>query len=519
MSIEQRTPPQDSDSKLKLGPTLAKVIGHIEPNYLGTLEVSLLKKNGNDLTEDGQTAFVKYAPAFYGVTNYGFQGSNKEDINDTQKSYGMWMVPPDVGVNVLCIFVDGNIADGYWIGCVPDKFANHMIPAIAASDVLDISADDKKKYDVSRLPVGEINRVVNDLKEGAAVDKVKKPVHGFADVLLTQGTLEDDVRGITTSSARRDLPSAVYGISTPGPMDRRPNAKREKIGPKNSKTDTPVPVSRLGGTQFVMDDGDAQFQRKTKAHEGPPEYADTLAKEKGEDNIPYSEYFRIRTRTGHQLLMHNSEDLIYIGNARGTTWIEMTSDGKIDIYAEDSISVHTKNDMNFRADRDINMEAGRNFNVNTTGGSINMQAEVQLAMMSKLDVGITAYGTMDIQADGQLAIRSKDANIEIKSASTTTLTAGGEIGVGSGGNIVMKASPDIHMNGPAPKDAVAARRVDTFTLHLNPVTDGSLEWKDRYKSPDDLFSIMKRVPMHEPWPFHEHFAPTEFKPTKTDRES
>jgi hypothetical protein len=174
--------------------------------------------------------------------------------------------------------------------------------------------------------------------------------------------------------------------------------------------------------------------------------------------------------------------------------------------------------MNFRADRDINMEAGRNFNVNTTGGSINMQAEVQLAMMSKLDVGITAYGTMDIQSDGQLAISSKDANIEIKSATTTTLTAGGTIGVGSGGNIIMKASPDIHMNGPDPATAVAARRVDTFKLHLNPTTDGSLKWTDRYKG-EDTFSIMKRIPMHEPWAFHEHFDPTLFKPEKTDRET
>jgi hypothetical protein len=124
---------------------------------------------------------------------------------------------------------------------------------------------------------------------------------------------------------------------------------------------------------------------------------------------------------------------------------------------------------------------------------------------------------MDIQADGQIAMTTK-ANLEIKSATTTTLTAGGEIGVGSGGNIIMKASPDIHMNGPAPKNAVAARRVDTFSLHLNPATDSSLEWKDRYKT-DDVFSIMKRIPMHEPWVFHEHFAPTEFKPAKTDRES
>lgn len=515
MPIEQRSPPQDNNVEQAI--RLAKVVSHLEPAYLGTLEVTLLKEQGNNVTDDTQTTYVKYAPPFYGVTGFSFQGANKEDINDTQKSYGMWMVPPDVGVTVLCVFVNGNIADGYWIGCVPDKYANHMVPAIAASDMLDISAADKKKYDVSRLPVGEINRVVNTLKEGAAIDKIKKPVHGFAEVLLTQGTLEDDVRGITTTSARRELPSSVFGISTPGPLDKREGAKRATVGKKDSKSPKPVPVSRLGGTQFVMDDGDPNFVRKKKPSEGPMEYADVLKGEKGEPTIPYSEYFRIRTRTGHQLLMHNSEDLIYIGNSRGTTWIEFTSDGKIDIFANDSVSIHTENDFNLRADRDINLEAGRNVNIRSENASVNVEAEVQLSMMAKIDVGITAYGTMDIEADGQMAIRT-DANLEIKSASTTTLTAGGTIGVGSGGNIIMKASPDIHLNGPAPKTAVAARRVDPFSLHFNPIVDETLPWKDRYKSKDKVISIMKRIPMHEPWPFHENYAPAEFKPAKTDRE-
>ena len=71
---------------------------------------------------------------------------------------------------------------------------------------------------------------------------------------------------------------------------------------------------------------------------------------------------RLRTRTGHQILMHNTEDLIYVGNAKGTAWIELSSNGKIDIYARDSISVHTENDLNFTADRDINFQAGREFN-------------------------------------------------------------------------------------------------------------------------------------------------------------
>ncbi|MFM6199336.1 MAG: hypothetical protein ACKPE1_09375, partial [Dolichospermum sp.] len=65
---------------------------------------------------------------------------------------------------------------------------------------------------------------------------------------------------------------------------------------------------------FVMDDGDKDGQ---------------------------NELVRIRTRTGHQILLHNSADLIYIANAKGTAWVELTSNGKIDIFAQDSVSIHT----------------------------------------------------------------------------------------------------------------------------------------------------------------------------------
>jgi hypothetical protein len=84
-------------------------------------------------------------------------------------------------------------------------------------------------------------------------------------------------------------------------------------------------------------------------------------------DIPYNEHFRIRTRTGHQILLNNSEDLIYIGNSKGTAWIEITSDGKIDIFSADSINLRTKTDFNFFCDRDFNIEVGRNFNTKVRG--------------------------------------------------------------------------------------------------------------------------------------------------------
>jgi hypothetical protein len=479
---------------------------------MGGLEVTLLKSDGNDVGDAGQTYPVRYAPPFYGSTAFEYMGYNVTDYNDTQKSYGMWFVPPDIGITVIVHFMDGDPAQGYWTNCVPSRFVNNMVPGIAASDRVAFAEGEDTKYDVSTVPVAEINRRANTLTESLEVDKIPKPVHPIADRLLESGLLEDDVRGITTSSARRGAPSTVFGISTPGPIDR--DGPKQFIGKSQSKSATPVPTSRLGGTQFVMDDGNDRYRRKTSATDGPPEYADLLNEETGENGIPKDEYVRLRTRTGHQILLHNSEDLIYISNSRGTSWIEMTSDGKIDIFAEDSISVHTKQDFNFYADRDVNIEAGRNINMKASAKYAD-EADTDANGFESGRVYIESKHPTKIKAGGSTSITS-GANFDVFTTLSNNLTAGATTNLlSTAGHFETAAT--INMNGIP---ATPALPVVELPVYDNLVVDpGQAEWiGTRYIASETLKSIMKRIPQHEPWVSHENLVVTVVKPGKTDRE-
>ena len=394
------------------GPFLARIVSHLDPKYMGTLQVELLKDVGNTPDTAGSLIQVRYLSPFYGVTSLRHVQAN-DTYAGTQKSYGMWMIPPDVGSIVMVIFVDGDASQGFWIGCVQDEYMNFMVPGLAATE-LNTESNSQKKV------VAEYNKRTNELQTPDAT-KIKKPVHPFQKVLETQGLDKDETRGITTSSARREVPSMVFGISTPGPVDRKSGAPKGSIGKRESRVQDAF-ISRLGGSTFVMDDGDDKFLRKTKASEGPPEYASVENEEKGgQPDIPHNELIRLRTRTGHQILLHNSEDLIYIGNARGTTWIELTSNGKIDIYAKDSVSIHTENDFNVTAGRDINLTAAGNINLNA-GTNFNATA---------------------------------GSNYEIKAGADGKLTVGGSSNISAGGNHVETAS-EIHMNGPAAAQAKVA---------------------------------------------------------------
>lgn len=436
------------------GPFLARVINHLDKDYMGGLEVEVLMNSGNTSSQNFVTQ-VKMMTPFYGVTSEKHLG-NTQEYGDTQKSYGMWFVPPDVGTLVMVIFVNGNRANGYWIGCVQDEYMNFMVPGLAATKYAIDSTE-------TRYPVAEYNKRTNSLSSDPT--QIRKPIHPFAKILEQQGLLLDDIRGITTSSARRETPSAVFGISTPGPIDKQVNAKRGKVG----KLESQVPnmfVSRLGGSTFVLDDGDDKFLRMTHASEGPPIYA---AVEQGETGgnptIPHNELVRIRTRTGHQILLHNSEDLIYIANSRGTTWIELTSNGKIDIYAEDSVSVHTKGDYNVTADKNINLTA-------------------------KEDINITALNNTNIKSGTDFNSKSSNTNLtqsntmNIKSA-TNKITASGENHFYSGTNQWSRAN----------------------VFYTNPGASGAVGVASQASLAIDAI-VAPRVPEHEPWSGHENLHNT-----------
>lgn len=475
------------------GPFLAEITNHLDPTYMGSIEVALMKSIPNSVFIKSQTFVVKYLNPFYGVTSVRHEGNNEKEFNDVQKSYGMWMIPPDIGTIVMVIFIDGDPNQGYWMGCVQDEYQNHMVPGIAASRQTHMSQEQRDRYGTDYLPVAEFHKGKN-LLSNPNIATISKPIHPFADRLLAQGLLFDTIRGVTSSSARREVPSSVFGISTPGPVDERPGAKRGRIG---YDTERQIPVSRLGGTTFVMDDGDINGQ---------------------------NELVRIRTRTGHQILLHNSHDLIYIANSKGTAWIEMTSSGKLDIYAQDSVSIHTEADFNFRSDRDVNIEAGRNFNLRVAGSmSTNIKENYNLMVneAGKLSFGSSYDHT--VSDDYTLSVGANirtgaSGNISLLSGGNSYFSTAGSTNIASSGNHYESASK-INMNGPAAgiAESVAAATPTAIPLFSLPNRNKDAGWGrgNQYKA-GSITSIMQRVPTHEPWDQHENINVEQFSSTNTD---
>lgn len=507
----------------------AYVINPLDSTYNGYMKVELIKPNQlNPETNErtGEYAYIKYVAPFGGNTiipNPVIYSSDtqKRKQGDYRSAYGMWMSPPDVGTTVLVGFAEENYQQGFYLGTIYEDYANFALPDHMVASTL---ADGPDSLSGKKLPAGEVN-LSNDATK---VDTQKKTYNeNVVKVFEQNGLLFDEIRGPSTSSARREYPSAVFGISSPGPIDR--TGKKQKVGEAGpGNTQAEIFINRLGGSTFVMDDGDDKFIRKTPASEGPPEYVNLADGEADpKTNIPFNEFMRFRTRTGHQMLMHNSEDLIYIANSKGTAWIELSSNGKIDVYASDSISMHTTGDFNFYTDRDFNLEAGRDINLKSHGAT-TQEIGSDLNILTKQSAKITTMQSLDIWT-------GENRN-EYTQNKLSSVTKNGEIVLRAGGgafSIVSAADVFIHdgdlagdtykvrINTGVPSNAIIANAVtsvlDVHELPGNNTLPSAEQLADTSNQPDDISSIMKRVPQKEPWPHHENYDPKLLSLENTDR--
>jgi len=257
----------------------------------------------------------------------------REQFKYTQKSYGMWFPIPDVGNEVVISFLNGRIDQGVIMGGFYGYNMNHMVPGVAGGKTYRHTADNAAD---EHYPTTEYNKKDKGLIN--KTDDPERPVHyPLYSGLSQQGLLRDYIRGTGTSSARRDVVSKSYGISTPR------------------------------GTQFVMDDGYTDDDKsdgrvftstgKTSARDNP---ASNLGSRK-------DELIRFRTRSGAQILINEEFGMVYVISRDGNNWIELANDGHIDIYGKDSISIHSEGDLNLRANQNVNIEAGNDINMKAVG--------------------------------------------------------------------------------------------------------------------------------------------------------
>jgi hypothetical protein len=383
-------------------PYIGIVKNNLDPTRSGRLQI-YIPDLGGDEKDQLNWRTVSYASPYMGYTTNDKISDTANAFESVSHSYGMWMIPPDIGVQVIALFIAGDPLRGYWVACVNPNLSHHMIPAMAGS----ANAIGSKGVPT---PVVEFNENEKANITNPVFYNLPKPIHKIqAEILKVQGLDRDPIRGAIGSTSQRETPSAVFGISTPGRPLNDPADDLNYITKLNSDKLPPEyfkVTGRKGGHTFVMDDGA------------------TL----GQDKL-----VRLRTAGGHQILMHDSANTLYIAHADGTSWIELTSDGRVNVYSQGAFSVRSESDINLHSDKNININAANNINLKA-GNKI--QAESVRTTLLTGSLGVEASGNAEFKTGSRFNVET-GASMSLKVGSTYALEAsqilnnsGGTVGVG-----------------------------------------------------------------------------------------
>ena len=448
---------QDAGGKISVNyPVKGIVKNTIDANRSGRIQVYIADFGGTE-DDDKSWTRVEYLSPFFGMTpGDNAPGSNNDGTFKTNNhSYGLWATPPDVGSEVICIFLNGKSDFGYYIGGIPKTGSHHMVPGIGASTKITASESEADSYGgATTLPVVEWNGIgkekISDFIE------VPRPVHSaVAGQLHQQGLLRDPIRGAISSSSMRESPSRVFGISTPG----RPIYKGGLGDGSNDtaiaqglagESDSKLKVtSRRGGHSFVMDDGDVQGQ---------------------------NQLVRLRTSSGHQITMSDDGQTLFIVHANGQSYVELGKEGTVDIYSMNSFNVRSQGDINFHADNNINIHAEKKLNIYSE--EINIQSDKKTNIKTGEDLTQHTVGNHTLKVEKGMSYISNDAASFVSTSATYI-----------NGSVVNLNTGSSSLN---PEKVKGYNKV----THIDTLFDSVKGW---LATPGKLISIVTRAPAHSPW--------------------
>ena len=337
------------------GPHLALVVNNQDSLYSGRLQV-WIPSFGGDAKSPSSWHTVSYASPFYGITPYS--ATQKVTNTTTAEQFRANESNPLTAGQLDSTNRQTSVKSfGMWTqppdlgtrvlvvfadGSVDKGFWIAAVPEVAHGMIPAIGKG------ASGQPEAEFDPASSEVQTSTDIRKVARPpLTEVSATYSAQGLDKDPLRGFISTSSFRESPSKVMGFSTPS------------------------------NHSFVMDDGDESGQSKL---------------------------VRIRTAAGNQITMHDDTGMIYLINAKGTGWLELSPEGNIDIYGQAGINLASAGDVNIHADKDVNIHAGNNLKMIAMAGA-KIQGTKELLL-----VGAKTYlegvDSIEIHSCGEIKITS-----------------------------------------------------------------------------------------------------------------
>jgi hypothetical protein len=128
------------------------------------------------------------------------------------------------------------------------------------------------------------------------------------------------------------------------------------------------------------------------------------------DDRPENCRMRFRTSTGHQMILDDTNERIYISTNEGRNWIEMDSNGHVMVYSQESISMRAEGDINLTSDAKVRITGKDGIHLKS-GAEFRVHADQRADMVFEKDLRIHVR---DSEGVGSHTIYEKDYLIHNK---------------------------------------------------------------------------------------------------------
>jgi len=461
--------------KLFYGITIGRVVSTDDPQQMGRLFV-LCPDLGDppdlDPADFTSIPICTYMTPFGGSTTSELARGPEDDYSQGPLNYGMWAIPKlGALVGVMCI--NGVVNQRVWVGSIYEQFVVNTLP----HGRYFYEDQDGTVPHPKGAPYGPVTATENPIQ----------PLYDNQTAAFTSrlGNFEWRTRGADFQNA------AVIDEDNYQPS------------PCHVKDDSLVAFTQEDGSTINITQGLMQG----RDNEGAPDNETYSWTTPGFHSISMDDRrancrIKFRTTAGHQIIMDDTNERIYINTAKGNNWIEIDEDGSIDIFstekisatakhinltAEETIRLYGKTGIHLKSDADIRIQAGANLEV-TAAGNIDTKADGHLHETAGGTRHTNVTGTYNLQATGNIEIKAGLDIHETAGGNHETNAVSGSINEQSGGDnntkaggTILETGSTIHMNGPTAADAAIA----------------AVAIADQ-KAPDLAF-LTNRYPQHEPW--------------------
>lgn len=370
-----------------------QVVQTDDPDQMGRVKVWIPAIDGEsfDVT---RLPWADYASPLAGFTVDYPAGDGTE--HNAHAAYGFWAIPK-IGATVLCLFLAGDPRRRFYFASTIRLHRNRSLPAGRNVDGLG-----------NLGPFGDAGS-----EDGLQLNKIEPSYTNLRDQF--QNKLNES-EAQTRGGYERQVAQPKFDKDASEGYSRSPIP-----GADGQYMDSQTYCWVTPGRNAIIFQDDPAFAR-----------------------------LRLKTANGHQVILDDANERIYISSDRGKSWLEMDSDGHVHIFGAASYSVRAAEDINFYADKNINMEAGQGVNIKATGGDVKISTAKNLHLNSSGKSLFSSCGTMNVSSEKSIYLFT-DGGIDLKAGGDVTATGDRDMDLKAGN--VKIGGGRIDLNGPTPRTA------------------------------------------------------------------